>query len=144
MTGMRLADLSKRMRDIDFAILSTHADGRRIAGRPMSNNGNVEYEGDSWFFTLDSTEMVAQIARDPHVSLFFQGGKGLFGKPPIFIAVEGEAELIRDKARFAEHWPTGLERWFAQGVDTPGLVMIRVHAERIEYWDGEENGTVSV
>jgi general stress protein 26 len=141
---MSLADLSKRMRDIDFAMLATQAENGRIAGRPMSNNGDVEYAGDSWFFTLESTAMVPQIARDPHVALFFQGSKGLLGKPPIYIAVEGRAELVRDKAAFAEHWVSDLERWFEQGVDTPGLVMIAVRATRIEYWDGEENGEIAV
>lgn len=144
MSATSLADLSKRMREIDFAMLATHAGGGRIAGRPMSNNGDVEYAGDSWFFALDSTAMVPQIARDPHVALFFQGSKGLFGKPPIFIAVEGSAELIRDRALFGEHWVPDLGRWFEQGVDTPGLVMIAVRATRIEYWDGEENGEIAV
>ena len=26
--------------------------------------------------------------------------------------------------------------WFKEGVDTPGLVLIKVHARRIKYWDG--------
>ena len=39
-----LADLSDKMRDIDFAMLSTHAEGGEIAGRPMTRR--VAYEGD--------------------------------------------------------------------------------------------------
>ncbi|MFC7553714.1 hypothetical protein ACFQU7_17940 [Pseudoroseomonas wenyumeiae] len=47
MTQLSLSDLSEKMRDIDIAMLSTHAEDGSIASRPMSNNGQVEYQGDS-------------------------------------------------------------------------------------------------
>ena len=144
MSQMTLSDISKKMSDIDFAMLLTHAEGGEIAGRPMSNNGDVEYRGDSHFFTWEDSRMVQDIKRDSKVALSFAGAKGLLGKPPIFIAVEGQAELIRDKATFQEHWTKDLERWFAKGVDTSGLVLIKVHASRIHYWDGEDEGEVAV
>ena len=137
-----LADLSEKMRDIDFCMLSTRSPSGAIASRPMSNNRDVEYDGDSFFFTSDETGMVTDIERDPHVGLGFQGKSGLFGVRPFFAAVEGRAELIRDKGQFEAHWTPALDRWFEQGVDTPGLTMIKVHAERVHYWDGEEAGEV--
>ncbi len=110
MSTMTLSDISKEMRDIDFAMLSTHTPGGGIAARPMSNNGDVEYDGDSFFFALDHTHVVSEIERDPHVGLSLQGRKGLFGTPPIFIAVEGNATLIRDKAEFETHWTSDLDQ----------------------------------
>ena len=50
----------------------------------------------------------------------------------------------RDKGAFAKHWNKDLERWFDKGIDTPGLVMIKVHASRVHYWDGEESGDIAV
>ncbi|PPK84749.1 general stress protein 26 [Neolewinella xylanilytica] len=140
MADMTLEQLSEKIRDIDFGMFSTRTEGNAVASRPMSNNGEVEYDGDSYFFCHESTRMVSDIEGDAHVGLTFTGKKGLLGKPPIFIAIVGTAELIRDKARFAKHWVEDLERWFKQGIDTPGLVMIRVQAERIHYWDGEDEG----
>jgi general stress protein 26 len=137
-----LADLSEKMRDIDFCMLSTRAPNGAIASRPMSNNRDVDYDGDSFFFTCDDTAMVADIRQDPQVGLGFQGKSGLFGVRPFFAAVEGRAELIRDKSQFEAHWTPALDRWFERGADTPGLTMIKVHAERIHYWDGEEAGEV--
>ncbi|WP_116125646.1 pyridoxamine 5'-phosphate oxidase family protein [Lewinella sp. IMCC34183] len=140
MADMTLQDISEKIKDIDFGMLSTRTTGDAVASRPMSNNGEVDYDGDSYFFCHESTRMVSDIQGDPHVGLTFTGKKGLLGKPPVFIAIVGMAELIQDKARFAEHWVKDLERWFEQGIDTPGLVLIKVRAERIHYWDGEDEG----
>jgi general stress protein 26 len=142
--ALDLQGLSKKMRDIDFTMLFTRTDGGAIAGRPMSNNGDVEFDGDSWFFTYEQSRTVADIARDPAVSMSLQTSKGLLGKPPMFIAIEGSAELIRDKATFEAHWNPDLERWFENGIDTPGIVLIKVHAARIHYWDGEDDGEILV
>ena len=139
-----LADLSKAMRDIDFAMLSTHTDGGAIAARPMSNNQQVDYGGDSYYFTMQDTRTVADIERDPQVSLSFLGKSGMLGMRPFFVAVEGHADLVRDKAAFEERWSPDLDRWFDRGVDTPGLVMIHVRAKRVHYWDGEDEGEVSL
>ena len=142
-----LADISEAMRDVDFCVLTTRAQDGSIAGRPMSNNREVEYEGTCWFFTYDQHRSVADIERDSSVGLSYQGSGGLLdvvGKPGIFVHVEGEAMLIRDKGRFAEHWQKSLDRWFPQGIDTPGLVMIEVAAKRIHYWDGGEEGELKL
>ncbi|MBM6593918.1 pyridoxamine 5'-phosphate oxidase family protein [Microvirga pudoricolor] len=144
MTQLTLSDLSDKMREIDFAMLSTHTESGEIAGRPMSNNGDVAYEGDSYFFSYEDTRTIEDIKRDPKVALSFQGSKGLLGKPPIFIAVEGRAELIRDKGAFEAHWTKDLEIWFKDGVNTPGLVLIKVHASRIHYWQGADEGEIKV
>lgn len=144
MSDWTLDDIAEKLRDIDFAMLLTQSESGEIAARPMSNNREVEYDGDSFFFALEETDMVAHIERNSKVALSYAGNKGLLGKPPMFIAMRGVAELIRDKDRFAAHWSEDLERWFEDGVDTPGLVLIKVHADRIHYWDGEDDGELEV
>ena len=139
-----LAELSKAMREIDFAMLSTHTDGGAIAARPMSNNQQVDYDGDSYYFTMQDTRTVADIERDPQVSLSFLGKSGMLGMRPFFVAVEGHADLVRDKTALEERWSPDLDRWFERGIDTPGLVMIHVRAGRVHYWDGEDEGEVSL
>ena len=79
-----LDDISEKLRDIDFAILLTHTETGDIAGRPMSNNRDVEYDGDSYFFTSEHTRTVADIERDRKVALSYRGREGLLGKPPAF------------------------------------------------------------
>lgn len=144
MADLTLSDISEKMRDIDFAVLSTRTEGGAIAGRPMSNNRQVEFDGDSYFFTCDDTRTVADIRRDPNVGLGFQSKSGMLGMKPFFITVEGRAELIEDKGRFAEHWTKDLGAWFKDGIDTPGLTLIKVVAERLHYWDGFEEGEIAL
>ena len=80
---------------------------------------------------------------NPKVALGFTGEGGIFSDA-IYVAIEGSAELIRDKAAFKAHWTSDLDRWFDKGVDTPNIVLIKVKANRITYWDGEEEGEVQV
>lgn len=142
MAELTLPQLAEKMADIDFAMLLTHTERGEIAGRPMSNNGDVEYNGDSFYFSYEDTRTVDDIKRDPKVALTLQGAKGLLGKPGMMVSIEGRAEIVRDKAAFADHWVPDLERWFDQGIDTPGMVMIAVHASRIHYWAGEDEGEI--
>jgi general stress protein 26 len=144
MAELGLSDISERLRDIDFVMLHTLSEDGEIAGRPMSNNRDVDYDGDSFYFVDKSSRTYSDVHKSPQVTLAAQGNKGLFGSPPIFISIQGEAEIIEDKSMFEEHWTKDLERWWPDGIDTPGLAMIKVHAERLHYWDGEDEGEIGL
>lgn len=136
MTERSLAEIAEKMRDIDVCMMSTHTETGGIAGRPMSNNQDVDYDGSSFYFTMEDSDVVAEIERDANVALAFKGDDNFW------VAIEGEGEIIRDKAAFEEHWNEDIDEWFEEGTDTPGLVMIKVEARLAHYWDGEDEGEV--
>ena len=136
MADKTLPDIAKAMRHIDIAMLSTVSADGAIAGRPMSNNRDVDFDGDTYFFTSAKMPVAAEIAANPQVGLAYQGHHHLF------VSVSGKAELVRDKAAFEAHWTPDLDKWFDQGVDTPDLAMIHVKAEKLEYWDGKDQGEI--
>jgi general stress protein 26 len=140
MKRISISEVSEKMNGIDIAILSTHSESGEIANRPMSNNGDVKYNGDSYFFTYEEALCVSDIERDPKVALSYSGKTGIFTGTGVYIAVEGRAELIRDKAAFQQHWTPDLDSWFDQGVETPNLVLIKVKAKRIKFWDHGDEG----
>ncbi len=144
MMAKSLEQISDMMQQIDFCMLVSRAQDGSIAGRPMSNNQQVAYEGSSYYFTNDETRMVDDIGRDASIGLTYRTPTGPDGAPGTFIHVEAEAKLIRDKDVFREHWVPDLERWFSKGVDTPGLVLIEARAKRIHYWAGEDEGEVKM
>ncbi|MEI9922539.1 MAG: hypothetical protein WDN50_02195 [Bradyrhizobium sp.] len=61
MSKKSLADVAREMAGIDIAILSTHTEGGEIANRPMSNNGDVTYDGTSYYFTYEQARVVSDI-----------------------------------------------------------------------------------
>jgi general stress protein 26 len=144
MANPTLKDIAEKMKGIDIAILSTHTEGGKIANRPMSNNGDVSYTGDSYFFALGSTRTVADIGCDPKVALGYSGKAGFFSNAGVYIAIEGKADIIRDKSAFKAHWNPDLDTWFERGIDTPDLVLIHVRAERITCWDQGKEVNVTV
>lgn len=137
-TPKRFTDLADRMAAMDIAILSTVTSDGSIAGRPMSNNAEVEYDGTSFYFTMDDTRTVSDIGRNANVGLGFQGSDGFY------LAVEGKAELVRDKAAFKEHWSKDIDKWFPDGIETDGLVLVKVVADRAHYWDGRDEGEITL
>lgn len=126
----RVAELIK---DIDICMLVTRADGV-VRGRPMSNNGKVEYDGDSWFFSYRDTPKVEEIAADPNVELAY-----IATERGTWVSIEGTAEVVEDDDRKRALWDEQLEQWFKDGPDDENVVLLKVSADRIHAWaDGRE------
>ena len=138
MAKVSLKKLSKMMRDLDLCMMSTFTSGGMIASRPMSNNKDVEYDGYSYFFTDGKTKLVSDLKKNKHVNLSFVGD----GK--LFVSVSGAVNLITNKTKMNDHWVPDLDKWFKDGIDTPGLTMIEVKAKHIKFWQKEKEGEVTL
>ena len=46
-----LEKLRELVKDIDFCMLTTVDEGGDLHSRPMSSNGDIDEDGDIWFFT---------------------------------------------------------------------------------------------
>lgn len=132
MSKDKLKQISTKMKKIDFCMMTTRREDGGFNSRPMSTNGDVEYEGDSWFFTYDDSEKVKEIKSSPEVSLDFQGD-GM-----VFIHVAGQGKIVKDKTMLEKHWKPELKMWFPEEIETPGIVLVRVDAQKIRYWNKAE------
>ena len=134
-----VAKVATLMADLDLCMLTTVARDGTLHSRPMSNNGEVEFDGSLWFFTDDATRKVQEIEQNPRVSVSFAApDRGLW------LALEGRAEIVRDDDLKEKLWLTELERWFAHGPDDDAVVLIRVRAERAEHWGSAGDGVVEL
>jgi general stress protein 26 len=129
-----LTFLLQRMKAIDVCLMNTMKESDRgFDSRPMSNNADVTFTGNSYFFTSDDTDVVTQLEKNDAVSLSFCGADFEF------IHLDGKAHISKDKTDMESHWNDALTQWFLEGVDTPGICMIVVTANNIKYWHNEKN-----
>lgn len=129
-----LKTIAEKMKNLDFCMMVTQ-DGRQIShSRPMSNNGKVDFDGDSWFFTYEDSRKVDHIKKNLHVNLIYQTDDMLF------IECTGKGEIVKDKDILKDKWVNGLDQWFPEGIDTPGICLIKVTANQVKFWHKEEEG----
>jgi len=120
----KVADLAKGIR---IGMLTTvDADGHFIS-RPMAQQ-EVEFDGDLWFFAERSSRKVAQINANPHVSVTLTSND-------TWISLDGEAQIVEDKAKAKELWNTWVEAWMPEGPGDDNVVLIRMSSHSAEYWD---------
>lgn len=138
MAELTLSDISKKMRKLDICMMTAVGPHGHLTSRPMSNNGDVEYDGNSYFFSSEDKDVIKEIEKNSNINLSFQG-EDLF-----YISVSGKAQLITDKELLKKHWVNSLDAWFEDGIDTPGIIMIHVKATHIKYWHKEKEGEVKI
>jgi general stress protein 26 len=125
---------------LDICMMTTRAPGGDLHGRPMSNNGEVEYDGDSWFFAFGDSRKIVEIEADEHVELAF-----IDTPNGTWINVEGAATIVRDDVeRKRALWLDDLDRWFPEGPEDPNVVLIKVRARHIDAWAGEADLSFNV
>ena len=134
MAKKSMQSIAAKMKDLDICMMSTQTARGQVASRPMSNNGQVEYNGVSYFFTWEKGNLVKEIKADPQVNLSFSGPKRLY------LSVSGKAKLVSKRSAMEEHWTDSLNQWFKKGLDTPGVIMIEVKAKSVRYWQDNEQG----
>ncbi|HEX8686360.1 MAG TPA: pyridoxamine 5'-phosphate oxidase family protein, partial [Pyrinomonadaceae bacterium] len=67
----KLSKLREIVKAVDICMLTTVGDGGELHSRPMSNNREIEFDGDLWFFTYGSSHKVDEVGRVPKVNASF-------------------------------------------------------------------------
>lgn len=134
-----LKKVADMMRDMDFCMLTTHADNGQLRSRPMSNNGEVEFDGDVWFFSGADTRKVADIETEARVELSYADTQTFR-----FVSMSGTATIVRDVDKKRELWIDDLARWFKDGPESENVVLIKVTPTVVAYWQGEDQGEIAL
>ncbi|MFJ6196310.1 pyridoxamine 5'-phosphate oxidase family protein [Micromonospora sp. NPDC092111] len=127
--------VTELIRDARICMLTTTGVDGRLVSRPMGLQ-EAEFDGDLWFFAYADSAKVRQIRVNPEVNVGFSDPRR-----HAWVSVSGTAQEAYHRARAEELWHPVLRAWFPDGLDTPGLTLLRVHAGAAEYWDSP-GGTV--
>ena len=125
-----LEKLRELIKDIDFCMLTTIDEEGDPHSRPMSSNGDIDPNGDLWFFTNASSLKVNEVAHSPKVNVSFADPD-----KQRYVSVTGVAQLVRDREKIDELWRPQFKIWFPQGKDDPEVALLCVRLEKGEYWD---------
>lgn len=132
-----LEKLRDLIRDIDFCMLTTIDQRGDLHSRPMSSNGEIDQDGDIWFFTGAFSHKVSEINDAPRVNVSFADPQN-----QNYVSITGRAKLVRDRDKIDELWKPEYQMWFPEGKDDPNIALLKVKVEKAEYWDSP-SGTVS-
>ena len=121
--------LKELVEDIDFTMLTTVDDDGNLVSRPMSTR-EMDEAGDIWFFTSDDTDKVDEARAHRDVGLSYCDAKSMR-----YVSVGGKAAIVHDKAKMAELYSPSLDVWFEQGLDTPGIALLKVTPRVSEFWE---------
>ena len=123
--------LREMLKDIDFCMLTTVDENKDLHSRPMSLNGEVDNEGNLWFFTYGSSHKASEITQTPKCNASFSDPDD-----NRYVSVSGTAKLVTDKSKIEELWKPEFKAWFPKGTDEPDIALLRLTVEKAEYWDG--------
>jgi len=124
-----LARVKELVEDIDFTMLTTTDDDGNLVSRPMSTR-QMDESGDIWFFTSEDTEKVEEARAHRDVGLSYCDAKGMR-----YVSVGGQASVVHDRAKMDELYSPSLDIWFEDGLDTPGIALLKVTPAVTEFWE---------
>lgn len=123
------------IKDIRFAMFTTHDTNGHLHARPMTTqNRSIDEDHSLWFFMSRSGEPVAELQADPNVNVAYADPD-----QDAYVSVSGVAQLVEDRTRARQLWSTMNEAWFPNGVDDPDLALVRVDIVHADYWDVKAN-----
>ena len=127
------AKVTELVERAQLCMLTTMTEDGRHLSRPMGLQ-EAEFDGDLWFFCYADSDKVRQVQANPQVNVAFSNTD-----QSEWTSVAGTAELVRDMDKAAELWSKPLKTWFPDELDTPGIALLKVHAESAEYWDASSS-----
>ncbi len=119
--------------DIDFTMLTTIDETGNLQSRPMSTQ-KIEFDGDVYFFTYEDSNKVQHIKSNPRTNLAYSAPD-----QQTYVSLKGTAETNNDRRKMEELWQPPLKAWFPDGLETPGIILIKVTVETAEYWDSHSS-----
>jgi general stress protein 26 len=130
-----IPEIARIVKTIDTCMFATRDGDGILQARPMSNNGEVEWDGTSWFFAPSEGRLVAEIERDPECLTTYRADDRF-----AWVALSGEARIVQDDDAKRRLWLTELERWFPNGPEDPGVALIRFESTAARWWTDQGEG----
>ncbi|MGP5226368.1 pyridoxamine 5'-phosphate oxidase family protein [Arthrobacter rhombi] len=119
--------ITELLKDASIAMLTTLSPEGKLISRPMAIQ-EAEFDGDLWFVFSEDSPKAQQIKDEAEVNVSFQAKHA-------FVSLAGRGNIVRDRAKLEEYWSAGVDAWFPDGIETPGVALLKVESESAQYWE---------
>jgi general stress protein 26 len=133
-----ISKIAKLIEGIEFAMLTTIDEDGTLRSRPMATQ-QAEFDGEIWFFTYANSHKVHEVEQYNQVNLSYADPDD-----NRYVSISGTASLVRDRQKMEELWNPVLKAWFPNGLDEPGIALLKVTATKAEYWDSPSSSIVQL
>jgi general stress protein 26 len=130
-----IPEIARIVKSIDTCMFTTRDADGVLQARPMSNNGEVEWDGTSWFFAPSGGRLVAEIRHDPEALTTYRADDRF-----AWVTLSGQAHVVDDDEAKRRLWLTELGRWFPNGPDDPEVALIRFESTAARWWTDQGDG----
>ncbi|GGL96877.1 pyridoxamine 5'-phosphate oxidase family protein [Micromonospora yangpuensis] len=130
--------VTELIREARICMLTTTGVDGHLVSRPMGLQ-EAEFDGNLWFFAATDSAKIRQLRVNPEVNVAFSDPRN-----HCWVSLSGTATEAYDRQRAEQLWNPMLKAWFPDGLDTPGLTLIKVHPSSAEYWDAPGSTMVNL
>ncbi|MDQ3110378.1 MAG: pyridoxamine 5'-phosphate oxidase family protein [Bacteroidota bacterium] len=124
----KMKAMAEKIRSCMFC---TGVDSLPFETRPMSTL-KVNDGGCFWFFSSIDSNKNFEIVEDSQVQLIYTDPSD-----DNYMSVYGRAEISKEPQKIEELWNDLAKTWFKKGKDDPGLTVICVRPEQVQFWDAK-------
>lgn len=124
--------------DINVCMFTTHTANEELYARPMAT-ADVDEDGNLYFFSDIDTDKHDEIQQNRKVNLSY-----VDKDENAYLSVSGFAVPSNNQEKMKELWNPIYKAWYPKGLDTPGMELIVVRPETVNYWDGSSSRMVQL
>ena len=122
------AKVYAKLRKLRIGMLTTQGADGALESRPMTLL-DVDGDGSMWFMTSAFTALEETLRRDGQVNVSFVDIGDSF-----YLSTSAHAVFVEDRDKVEALWSPMATAWFPEGPGDPSLRLLRVDAEKVDYW----------
>ena len=134
-----IPQIAALINEIDICLFTTRGERGELHSRPMSNNGQVEWDGQSWFFAPADGRLVAELRADPAAVAAYRAEQGY-----TFVSVSGRATIETDEGSRSATGSTSSSAGSRTDRPIPNVTLIRLDAEHADWWTEDGDGSADL
>ena len=122
------AKVYAKVKKLRIGMLTTQGEDGTLESRPMTLQ-DVDDDGCMWFLTSAFSALEEAVRRDAQVNVSFVDTGDSF-----YLSTSAHAVFVDDREKVEALWSPMAAAWFPDGPSDPNLRLLRVDAEKVDYW----------